>query len=207
MKQKENYNRLMEEELKNLEYRPKLLLHACCAPCSSAVLERMVEFCDICVLFYNPNMDSEKEFIRRVEELKRMIQQTKWKVDIKVIDYDHVEFLNIANGLENLQEGGARCVKCYRQRLEKSAEYALNNNFDYFTTTLSISPHKDSQILNKIGAKLGDEYGIKYLYSDFKKKNGFKRSTELSDKYGLYRQDYCGCEFSKEEMQNRKDGE
>lgn len=187
----------MEQELKKLNHRPSLLLHSCCAPCSSAVLERMIEFCDICILFYNPNMDSEMEFIRRAEELNRLIKDAGWKIDIKVLDYDHNEFLDIAQGLEDSLEGGARCMKCYKQRLEKTAEYAAENGFEYFTTTLSISPYKNSEALNSIGKGLEKIYDVKYLYSDFKKKNGFKRSTELSNQYGLYRQDYCGCEFSK----------
>ncbi|WP_455257636.1 epoxyqueuosine reductase QueH [Peptoniphilus asaccharolyticus] len=189
----------MEQELKRLDHRPTLLLHVCCAPCSSAVIERMVEYFDICVLFYNPNMDTDVEFIRRAEELNRLVSDCGWSVDVKVLDYDHDEFLEIAEGLEEVPEGGARCMKCYRQRLEKTAEYAAGNGFEYFTTTLSISPYKNAEALNSIGKGLEKEYNVKYLYSDFKKKNGFKRSTELSEEYGLYRQDYCGCEFSKVE--------
>ncbi|MBL7574755.1 epoxyqueuosine reductase QueH [Peptoniphilus asaccharolyticus] len=191
----------MEQELKKLDHRPKLLLHVCCAPCSSAVIERMVNYCDICVLFYNPNMDSEMEFIRRAEELNRLVSESGWSVDVAVLEYDHSEFLEIANGLEDAPEGGARCMKCYRQRLEETAKYAAENGFEYFTTTLSISPYKNAEALNLIGKSLEEKYNVKYLYSDFKKKNGFKRSTELSDEYGLYRQDYCGCEFSKEERE------
>lgn len=198
----------MERELSSLDFRPKLLLHACCAPCSSAVLERMVEFCDICVLFYNPNIDTEMEFKRRSEELNKLVSDAGWKVETKIMEYDHEEFLDISKGLEDVPEGGARCIKCFRQRLEVSAKYAKENGFDYFTTTLTISPHKNSEVINRIAETVGNENGIKVLYSDFKKKNGFKRSTELSNQYGLYRQDYCGCEFSKDEMIKRnKDNE
>lgn len=196
-----NYNLEMEKIIKNIgSTKPKLLLHSCCGPCSSAVLERLCEYFDITVYYYNPNIDSEDEYIRRSDEQVELLKNMGLN-DINVIvkDYDHNEFLDNVRGFEKYKEGGVRCFKCYMQRLDASAIYAKENNFDYFTTTLSISPHKDSQILNRMGKFLADKYKINYLYSDFKKKNGFKRSVELTTKYNMYRQDYCGCEFSKAE--------
>lgn len=196
-----NYNLEMEKIIKNIgSAKPKLLLHSCCGPCSSAVLERLCEFFDITIYYYNPNIDSEDEYIRRSEEQVELLKDMGLQnINVIVKDYDHNEFLENVEGFEKYREGGARCFKCYMQRLEHSAIYAKENNFDYFTTTLSISPHKDSQILNRMGKFLGDKYKINYLYSDFKKKNGFKRSVELTTKYKMYRQDYCGCEFSRAE--------
>lgn len=191
----------MEKVIKNIsgEDKPKLLLHSCCGPCSSAVLERIRDYFDIDVFYYNPNIDSEEEFYRRSDEQIKLVEDLGLndKIDVKVIKYNHKEFLSYIKGFEKYEEGGARCFRCYRQRLEETAKYAAENNYDYFTTTLSISPHKDSQILNRLGKFLSEEYKVSYLFSDFKKKNGFKRSVELTDKFNMYRQDYCGCEFSR----------
>ncbi len=199
-----NYNLEMENIIKNIgENKPKLLLHSCCGPCSSAVLERINEYFDITVFYYNPNIDEKEEFLRRSEEQIELIKDMSLD-DVKVVicDYNHDEFLEYVKGFEKYREGRARCFKCYVERLENAAIYAKENGFSYFTTTLSISPHKDSQILNRIGKYLSNKYKINYLYSDFKKKNGFKRSVELTTKYKMYRQDYCGCEFSKMERQS-----
>ena len=191
----------MEKVIKNIsgEDKPKLLLHSCCGPCSSAVLERIEGYFDIDVFYYNPNIDSSDEFYRRSDEQIKLVEDLGLddKIDVKVIKYKHQEFLNYIKGFEKYEEGGARCFRCYRQRLEETAKYAAKNNYDYFTTTLSISPHKDSQILNRLGKFLSEKYKVNYLFSDFKKKNGFKRSVELTDKFNMYRQDYCGCEFSR----------
>lgn len=197
-----NYNLEMEKIIKKIDLnnKPKLLLHSCCGPCSSAILERINEYFDIDIFYYNPNIDSSEEFYRRADEQKDLVENLNLKdVDVKVVKYNHDEFLDYVKGFEKYDEGGARCFKCYKQRMERAAVYAKENNYDYFTTTLSISPHKDSQILNKLGGYISEKVGVKYLFSDFKKKNGFKRSVELTDKFNMYRQDYCGCEFSKEQ--------
>lgn len=198
-----NYNLEMEKIIKkiDLENKPRLLLHSCCGPCSSAVLERINEYFDMDIFYYNPNIDSSTEFYRRAEEQKDLVKYLNLddKIGVEVVKYNHEEFLDYIKGFEDYEEGGARCFKCYRQRMEKAAKYAKENNYDYFTTTLSISPHKDSQILNKIGEDISKKIGVSFLYSDFKKKNGFKRSVELTDEFNMYRQDYCGCEFSKVE--------
>ena len=196
---KVNYDKLMQEQIalavKN--GKNKLLLHACCAPCSSSCIERLKEHFDITVYFYNPNMDSEKEYNLRAEEQKRLCKIMQ--VDCVVEKYNKEEFLSVVAGLENEREGGARCDKCFDMRLDKTAEYALKNGFDYFTTTLTVSPLKNADLLNKIGDKISSEKGVAFLHTDFKKQNGYKRSIELSKEYSLYRQNYCGCEFSKGE--------
>lgn len=198
---KVNYQKKLEEilkEISNLGTTPSLLLHSCCAPCSSYVIEYLSHIFKITILFYNPNIYPETEYFKRLEEQKKFINlfPTKNGVNILDVEYNEYEFLQTVNGNENDKEGGNRCYKCYKLRLEKTAKIAKKNNFDYFTTTLSISPLKNSQKLNEIGKELSDLYGIKYLYSDFKKKDGFKRSIILSEKYNLYRQNYCGCRFS-----------
>ena len=201
---KQNYQLVMEKrisELKKLDTMPRLLIHSCCAPCSSYVLESLSEFFDITVFYYNPNIYPPEEFeIRSIEQV-RLAKEMKLEnnVDVVCADYDSISFYNAVKGLENEPEGGARCEECFRLRLEKTAEYAKNNGFSLFTTTLTISPLKDSQLLNKIGMEVAKRFGLEYLCSDFKKKNGYKRSCELSNEYGLYRQDYCGCVFSKNE--------
>lgn len=193
------------EYTKTLPQKPTLLLHACCAPCSSAVLEVLVEHFDITIFFYNPNISPKSEFDYRLEELHRLlVEMNLTEINIISPDYDESEFLNIAKGQETLPEGGARCKDCYRLRLEKTAEHAKKGGFDYFTTTLSVSPYKNAQALNEIGGALGEEYGVKYLLSDFKKGDGYKRSCQLSREYNLYRQNYCGCVFSKAQAEERE---
>ena len=194
-----NYQIVLENTLKNLNTKKRLLLHACCAPCSSYVIEYLSNYFDITILYYNPNIDTDEEFNKRLSELKRFVKEFKTINPVKVVSlgYNQDDYLNIVKGLEEEKEGGARCLKCYKLRLEKSCIYAKENNFDYFTTTLTISPLKNSKVLNEIGHELEIEYNIPYLYSDFKKKEGYKRSIVLSHEYNLYRQDYCGCKYSK----------
>ena len=187
-----NYDELMNAQISSAGKGKKLLLHCCCAPCSSACLERLKDSFEICVLFYNPNIESE-EYGRRKSELIRFITETGWA---QFIDCDHDErvFYDAVKGLEHCREGGERCGKCFELRLEKTYEIAKERNFDFFTTTLTISPLKNAQKINEIGAKIG---GQMWLYCDFKKKNGYLESIKLSKEYNLYRQDYCGCIFSR----------
>ncbi len=194
-----NYSIVLENTLKNLDSKKKLLLHACCAPCSSYVIEYLTNYFDITILYYNPNIDTSEEFNHRLSELERFVKEfkTKNKVEVISLGYNNKEYLDVVKGLEQEKEGGKRCIECFKLRLEASALYAKENNFDYFTTTLTISPLKSSKLLNEIGHDLENKYHIKYLYSDFKKKEGYKRSIVLSHEYNLYRQDYCGCKFSK----------
>ncbi len=204
-----NYQKELEKKLVQLEKTgsvPILLLHSCCAPCSSYVLEYLSEYFSITVFYYNPNIFPEEEFIKRIQEQDMLIQKLPVKHEIKLIagNYDSERFYEMAKGLEQVPEGGERCFKCYELRLRKTAELAKAGGYDYFTTTLSISPLKNAQKLNEIGERLAEEYGLQYLCSDFKKKNGYKRSTELSREYGLYRQDYCGCVYSKIEREKQK---
>lgn len=206
---KVNYQIEMERELKRIEaqgVRPRLLLHSCCAPCSSYVLELLNRHFDITVFYYNPNIAPEEEFRYRAEEQRRLIEQLphEGEMTLKVGDYDADIFEALAKGMENEPEGGERCTRCFRLRLGKTAQMARDGGYDYFTTTLSISPLKDAQRLNTIGGELAQQYGVPYLFSDFKKKNGYRRSCELSQIYGLYRQDYCGCVYSKQERENSK---
>lgn len=208
MEQKINYQRKLEETLAQLQKEsrvPKLLLHSCCAPCSSYVLEYLSSYFYITVLYYNPNIYPDEEYFKRVEEQKHFIERFPAKYPISFVEgaFDKERFYAIARGMETLPEGGERCFHCYELRLREAAEYAKRLSMDYFTTTLSISPMKNAAKLNEIGAKLQEEYRIPYLFSDFKKKNGFKRSVELSDAYGMYRQDYCGCVFSMRERAQR----
>ena len=205
-----NYHLLYKEILKKesgKEIKPTLLLHCCCAPCSSYCLEQLVDVFDVTLYFYNPNITPEKEYIFRADELERLVCEMGLGESVDIINekYNSDEFYNYIKGLENEAEGGPRCKRCYELRLERSAEYAKEHKFDYFTTTLSISPYKNAAWLNEIGGALGERYGVEYLFSDFKKKNGYKRSCELSEKYSLYRQDYCGCEFSKRERKEKND--
>ncbi len=197
-----NYQIVLENTLKSLKDKKTLLLHACCAPCSSYVIEYLSNYFDITILFYNPNIDTIDEYNKRLQELERFVKCFKTKNSVKVVSlgYNNQDYLNISSGLENEKEGGSRCFKCYRLRLEKSFIYAKKHNFDFITTTLTISPLKNSKVINEIGAELESIYRINYLYSDFKKKEGYKRSIVLSHEYNLYRQDYCGCKFSKREI-------
>ena len=204
-----NYQKELEKEIQEFEKEgrvPTLLLHSCCAPCSSYVLEYLSNFFSITVFYYNPNIFPEEEFEKRISEQKILIEKLPAKHNISFLagSYDSEKFYAMARGLEMVPEGGERCFKCYELRLRESAEIARKEGFDYFTTTLSISPLKNSKKLNEIGERLAEEYGVKYLNSDFKKKNGYKRSTELSKEYGLYRQDYCGCIYSKLERERQK---
>ena len=194
-----NYQIILDETLKKLEGVPKLLLHACCAPCSSYCIEYLSNYFEITIFYYNPNIDTKEEFDYRLSELERFIREfkTKYPVHLVNIGYLKEEYDEIAKGLEDEPEKGKRCLKCYRLRLEKSFKYAKENNFDYITTTLTLSPHKNSKVINEIGGELEKTYQVPYLYSDFKKREGYKRSIVLSHEYNLYRQDYCGCKYSK----------
>ena len=201
-----NYSLKTEEIIKNNkreQIMPSLLLHACCAPCSSACLEYLNENFDITVFYYNPNISPKAEFEKRLSEEKRLVSEMPLSKSVKVMEgeYNYDEFLEAVKGLENVPEGGERCFKCYRLRLEKTAELARAQDFDYFCTTLSISPLKNSQRINEIGEDIAEKHGVKWLPSDFKKKEGYKRSIELSKQYGLYRQNFCGCVFSKKEAE------
>lgn len=202
-----NYQLKLEqiiEENKSKNYVPSLLLHVCCAPCSSYVLEYLSQYFHITILYYNPNISPVEEYEKRKAEVKRFIGefQVIHPISFLECDYDYEVFEKLSKGLENEPEGGARCSKCYYARLEKTVQYAKEYKFDYFTTTLSISPYKSAEKLNTIGEVLSKKYGVSYLYADFKKKNGYKRSIELSSDYNLYRQDYCGCIYSKIEREN-----
>lgn len=199
-----NFQKLLEQEIeliKNNKTKPKLLLHACCGPCSSYVIEYLSKYFDITIYYYNPNTYPESEYVRRLDELNKFV--TNFNSTVNVIEEEYIpkEFYNAIRGLEHLGEKSERCYKCYELRMNKSAKYAKENSYDYFTTTLSISPYKNAKWINEIGKKLEQEIGIKYLYSDFKKKNGYKRSIELSKEYKMYRQEYCGCVYSKEEKE------
>ncbi len=197
---KNNYSLELEKTISEIKLngnKPSLLLHCCCAPCSSYVLEYISQYFDITLFFYNPNIYPEKEFEFRLSELKRFNNDAGYNLKVMTPEYISDEFFDLAKGYESLPEGGERCRKCYELRLEKTAEYAAQFGYDYFCTTLSISPYKNSEWLNSIGVSSEKKYGVKYLLSDFKKKGGYKRSIELSEKYGLYRQNYCGCIFSK----------
>lgn len=182
----------------NKSNKPKLLLHVCCAPCSSHCISVLDPFFDITVFYYNPNISPYDEYERRYNEEARFLKEAYPHISIVNAEYDSQIFDELAKGLEELPEGGERCKRCYRLRLEKSGQYAKQNKFDYFTTTLTVSPYKHSDTLNEIGEEVSKECGVKYLFSDFKKQDGYKHSIELSKKYNLYRQDYCGCKFSKE---------
>lgn len=204
-----NYQKILDatlHEISQRPVRPKLLLHSCCAPCSSYVLEYLALYFDITIFYYNPNIAPREEFNRRAEEQQRLIREMPLSSTVEFIigRYDPSEFNAIAAGKENEPEGGERCFSCYRLRLEATAKLAAEKGFDYFTTTLSISPHKNADVLNAIGNELADAYRTHYLCSDFKKKNGYKRSCELSQIYHLYRQDYCGCIYSKAEAMRRQ---
>lgn len=194
-----DYQKKMEEILETIDKPKKLFLHSCCAPCSSYVLLYLTKYFDISIFYYNPNITEEDEFKKRLNEQIKLINEITKENKIDIIEgkYEKEKFEEIINGLENEKEGGARCFKCYRLRMEETAKLAAYLGYDYFTTTLSISPYKNAVKLNEIGEELEKQYNIKYLYADFKKKDGYKKSIELSKKYNLYRQDYCGCIYSK----------
>ncbi len=204
----ENYQLRLNKELERITaagIRPTLLLHSCCAPCSSYVLEYLSRYFAITVLYYNPNISPADEFTRRAEEQKRLLSELPLHNSVRLIigNYEPEKFAALTKGHEQEPEGGERCFACYRMRLEEAAKIAHEGGFDYFTTTLSISPLKNAAKLNQIGGELAQQYGVAYLYSDFKKREGYKRSCQLSAEYGLYRQDYCGCVYSKAEAAAR----
>ena len=197
--QKINYQKQLDKIIENLgDEVPSLLLHSCCAPCSSYCIEYLSQYFNITVLYYNPNIYPETEYEKRKEEQKRLISEIQTKYSVKMLDCDFEteKFYEMAKGLENCRECGERCFKCYRLRLEKTAQETKKYGFDYFTTTLTISPLKNAEKINEIGNELASKYGVNWLPSDFKKKEGYKRSIELSKIYNLYRQNYCGCVFS-----------
>ena len=193
---KVNYDIEMQKIIASLDYKPTLLLHSCCGPCSSACIERLKDYFKITVIYYNPNIEPLSEYEHRKSEQMRLLKE----LDIAFLDcdYDNEVFRDLTKNLSLEPEGGKRCAVCFGIRLKQTAVVAKENNFDYFGTTLTVSPHKNSQLINKIGEKIGEKIGIKFLYSDFKKKDGYKRSIELSKEYNLYRQNYCGCLYSKE---------
>lgn len=214
-----NYQKELDKLLEKQEAgeAPSLFLHSCCAPCSSYVLEYLRRYFRITVFYYNPNISMEAEYQKRVKEQKRLIaayneqvpaqagayegkEEMCYPINIVEGDYEPQDFFQIAKGLEQCPEGGERCFACYELRLRKTAEAAAEGGFDFFTTTLTISPLKNAKKLNEIGEKLEKEYGVRWLVSDFKKRDGYKRSIELSKEYGLYRQDYCGCVYSRREQ-------
>ena len=190
-------DKLIEQNLKD-GITPSLLLHSCCAPCSSYVLEYLSQFFNITVLYYNPNISPKDEYLYRLQEEKRLISEMNFKNPVKILDCDYNadEFFAVAKGLEKEPEGGKRCEKCFDLRLDFTAKTAKENKFDYFATTLTISPLKNANLINQIGESLAEKYNVKYLSSDFKKKEGYKKSIELSKKYNLYRQNFCGCVYS-----------
>ena len=200
---KVDYEKLRARQLEELGKGKKLLLHACCAPCSTACLERLTGDFETTVFFYNPNMDSLSEFEKRAEEEKRFLSEKYGdKVGLIVQPYDDKEFYDAVQGYESAPEGGSRCAKCFRLRLYKTAEYAKEHGFASITTTLTVSPYKNAPLLNEIGEQAANECGVKWINCDFKKQNGFLRSTEISTEYGLYRQNYCGCIYSKNQIKN-----
>lgn len=186
-----NYNLVMKQQINNLSGKPKLLLHVCCAPCSSGVLPKLQSHFDITLFYYNPNTFPEDEYLLRAEQFAKLTN-----LPLIVCDYNHKEFLNSISGLEGEPEGGKRCENCIKLRMQQSFEYAKYNNFEFVTTTLSVSPHKNAEYINRIGIQLEKQYDIPYLRADFKKENGFLDSIINSKKLDLYRQDFCGCEFS-----------
>ncbi len=199
---KVNYQLICDEtiqEISSQNGKPSLLLHSCCGPCSSYVLEYLSQYFRITVLYYNPNIDTEEEHALRTAEQSALIEKMGLEIAFIPTSYQPEVYYDAVKGLEHHREGGARCHKCYRLRLEEAAKYAKASGFDFFTTTLSISPMKDAVALNNIGIALEKEYGVRYLQSDFKKKGGYQRSVMLSKEYNMYRQDYCGCVFSKNE--------
>lgn len=199
---KHNYHKMMMgiiHELDSKKERPKLLLHSCCAPCSSYVLELLRNFFDIEILFFNPNIAPEQEYAKRFEEQVRLVEEMGLNYQVIEAEQESRLFYEAIKGCEALGEGSERCIRCFTLRLDKAARYAKTNRFDFFTTTLTISPKKNAEMINKIGLELGNQYQTRYLVSDFKKNNGYKCSVDLSKKYHLYRQNYCGCVFSKQE--------
>ena len=201
-----NYHKLCLEEISKLNNTPKILLHSCCAPCSSYVITFLSNYFDITILYYNPNIAPQEEYEKRKNEQIKLIKtlNTKNKLYFLDCDYENNKYNEVIKGYENIPEGGSRCHICFNLRLEKTAKLAKLNNYDYFCSTLTVSPHKNSKVINEIGEKISNKYNIKWLYSDFKKNEGFKQSIELSKKYDLYRQDYCGCIHSKKDKEKQE---
>ena len=196
--QKRNYDREMEAEIQRLEgRRPSLLLHSCCGPCSSSVLERLTAHFRVTLLYYNPNIEPEEEYLLRLSEQRRLLALFPGEIPLLPCDYGHEAFAAFAPALADAPEGGERCLACFALRLNYTAEQAKRHGFEYFTTTLSVSPHKNADDVNRVGAEAGERFGVRYLFADFKKRNGYLRSLQLSGEYGLYRQDYCGCLYSR----------
>lgn len=200
-----NYQKILDKELEKIQSSntiPTLLLHSCCAPCSSYVIEYLSKYFKITVFYYNPNISPDNEYRYRADEQKRLIESMSLENPVEFLEgeYNPADFFEVSKGLEDAPEGGARCAKCFNLRLSKTAETAQRGNYDYFTTTLTISPLKNAQLINNIGKELSNKYKVSYLLSDFKKKNGYKRSIVLSKEYNLYRQNYCGCIFSKNQV-------
>ncbi len=196
-----NYQLICDKQIEEMTRdgkRPRLLLHSCCGPCSSYVIEYLSRFFDVTVFFSNSNISPEEEFDKRLITQREVTEKLKTQYPVSLVadEYNHEDFLNKVSGLENEREGGARCTECFRLRLLEAAKYAKENGFDCFTTTLSVSPHKNAEILNSLGNEIGEQFGISFLTADFKKREGYKRSIELSRELDLYRQEYCGCEFS-----------
>lgn len=201
-----NYHKLCLEEISKLTNNKKILLHSCCSPCSSYVITFLSNYFDITILYYNPNIAPQEEYEKRKKEQIKLIKtlKTKNKLDFLDYDYDNHIYNNAIKGYEHIPEGGSRCHICFNLRLEKTAELAKLHNYDYFCSTLTVSPHKNSKVINEIGENISNKYNIQWLYSDFKKNEGFKQSIELSKKYELYRQDYCGCIYSKQAKEKQE---
>lgn len=204
-----NYQKDLDRILEKLTEEgrvPTLLLHSCCAPCSSYVFEYLSQYFRIVDFYYNPNIYPENEYRHRVDEIKRLISEMPLRHSVEFTEgaYEPEKFFEMARGMEEVPEGGERCFACFRMRLEEAAREAVKRKCDFFATTLTISPLKNAQKLNEIGLELSKQYGVHYLVSDFKKRNGYKRSIELSAEYNLYRQDYCGCVFSRREREMKE---
>lgn len=196
--EKINYDKVLEDLISKLDHKPKLLLHSCCGPCSSYVITYLKDYFDITILYYNPNIEPRDEYEKRKSEQIKLIEELNIpSLSLIDIEYENEVYRTFVKGYENEREGGSRCHLCYELRLNKTAIIAKENNFEYFGTTLTVSPYKNASVLNMLGEKLSKKYNVLWLYSDFKKKDGYKKSIELSKKYELYRQDYCGCLFSK----------
>ena len=193
-----SYYELEKKELESIKDKKKILLHSCCAPCSSHVITFLTKYFDITILYYNPNISPKSEYDKRKKEQIRLIKEIDKinNIDIIDCDYDNDKYESLIKGYEDAPERGDRCTICFNLRLEKTANMAKLLGYDYFCSTLSVSPYKNSKLINEIGERLGKEYNVKWLYSDFKKEDGYKKSIELSHKYNLYRQDYCGCKYS-----------
>lgn len=194
-----NYDELMQKEINSLDGKKTLLMHSCCGPCSTACIMRLKDYFAITIVYYNPNIEPKEEYLKRKEEQKKVLK--KYNIKYLDVDYDNETFRKLTSKFSDVKEGGVRCSICFGIRLKKTALLAKNYQFDYFTTTLTVSPHKNSQIINKIGENIGNSIDIKFLYADFKKKEGYKRSIELAKEMNLYRQDYCGCLYSKIEKE------